>query len=399
MSLFSAFRYSCHCFELDAHRREKGQRQHSQGDVPVPAVAGADLVIGQADLLLGDLEAFLDRPAPSGDAGESGQAGVRWTEDDVIGELVRLARMAADEQPVIPGRLLQAHQAYPRPIVEPLAFGTGARREALPLFCRYSCRQRRGGVLAHPVIEHRPQLLVTADGEHERALLLLEIDPQAAIGAIDLVAQNPGERYVGGNRPGDHAARQLGLGGEPHLLANAGRLTPGAVLGPLLRKVQLAVDQRMPVAAGISQEHADLAVLDAPRRAAVLARHAGRLRPLLQKASLVDDQYRLPIGQGLDHVPSTQVARRRLGPLHVREHPLRAPWSGVAEMLGQLPAILAFHRTQQALKIETGLPPRLGADEQLAQASLQPTQLRPPLKNTGYTHAPSRCDPTQILAI
>src|SRR4051794_6097173 len=100
--------------------------------MPVPAVPGPDLVIRQADLLLGDLEALLDGPAPSGDAGEGGQCGVCRTEDNVIGELVRLARMATDEQPMIPGRLLQAHQAHPCPIVEPLAFGTGARREALP---------------------------------------------------------------------------------------------------------------------------------------------------------------------------------------------------------------------------------------------------------------------------
>src|SRR3954463_7758773 len=105
--------------------------------MPVPAVPGTDLVIGQADLLLGDLEALLDGPAPSGDAGESGQCGVRRAEDNLIGDLVRLARMATDEQPVIPRRLLQAHQAPPRPIVEPLAFGPGTRRERLPRFLRY----------------------------------------------------------------------------------------------------------------------------------------------------------------------------------------------------------------------------------------------------------------------
>src|SRR3954462_12136558 len=142
----------------------------------VPAVPGPDLVIRQADLLLGDLEALLDGPAPSGDTGEGGQRRVRRAEDNVIGELVRLAWMATDQQPVLPGRLLQAHQAYSRPIVKPLAFGTGTRREALPCLFRYCCRQRRGGVLACLVIEHRPQLLVAADGEHKRALLLFEIN-------------------------------------------------------------------------------------------------------------------------------------------------------------------------------------------------------------------------------
>jgi hypothetical protein len=155
----------------------------------------------------------------------------------------------------------------------------------------------------------------------------------------------------------------------------------------------------MPVAAGISEKHTNLAVLDAPRRAAVLAGHTGRLRALLQKPGLVDDQHRLPVGQGLDHIRATQVARGFVVPLHVREQPLRAPRPRVAEMLGQLPAVLAFHRTQQSLKIKPGLPPRLGASKQLAQTSLQFTQLRPPVQNTRDTHAPSRSNPTSIPAI
>ena len=42
--------------------------QHGEGDVPVPGVVAADLVLVEADLVLGGLEAFLDRPAGAGDA-------------------------------------------------------------------------------------------------------------------------------------------------------------------------------------------------------------------------------------------------------------------------------------------------------------------------------------------
>ena len=49
--------------EVDPHRRQEGQRQHRQGDVPVPAMPAAHLVAVQPDLLLGRLEALLDRPA------------------------------------------------------------------------------------------------------------------------------------------------------------------------------------------------------------------------------------------------------------------------------------------------------------------------------------------------
>ena len=47
------------------------------------------------------------------------------------------------------------------------------------------------------------------------------------------------------------------------------------------------------MAAGIAEKHADLAVLDAPRRAGVLTMHAGRLGAFLEKASLVQHQDRL----------------------------------------------------------------------------------------------------------
>ena len=42
------------------------QREHREGDVPVPGVVAADLVVVQAGLVLGGLEALLDRPPGPG---------------------------------------------------------------------------------------------------------------------------------------------------------------------------------------------------------------------------------------------------------------------------------------------------------------------------------------------
>src|SRR5688572_7491772 len=53
--------------EFDPHRRQKGKRMIERAltaGVPVPAVPAAHLVAVQPDLLLGRLEALLDRPAP-----------------------------------------------------------------------------------------------------------------------------------------------------------------------------------------------------------------------------------------------------------------------------------------------------------------------------------------------
>lgn len=46
---------------------EEGMGEHGQGDVPVPGMPFADPVVVQAALVLGGLEAFLDRPPGAGD--------------------------------------------------------------------------------------------------------------------------------------------------------------------------------------------------------------------------------------------------------------------------------------------------------------------------------------------
>src|SRR4051794_40174300 len=63
------------------------------------------------------------------------------------------------------------------------------------------------------------------------------------------------------------------------------------------------------------------------------------------------------------------------------EHPLRSPGSGIADLLGKLPAVLAFRRAQQALQVQASLPSWLSPDEQLTQPHLQRTQLLTPGKD------------------
>jgi hypothetical protein len=100
--------------ECDAHCGQEGQGQHRQGDVPVPAVPTTDLIAIQADLLLGRFEAFLDFPPLTGHAGQRHQTRVGRTEDNVVGEFVRVGDRPAHQQPVISRRLLEAKQAKPK---------------------------------------------------------------------------------------------------------------------------------------------------------------------------------------------------------------------------------------------------------------------------------------------
>ena len=51
--------------------------EHGQGDVSVPAVVAADLVVVQADLALRGLEGLLDRPAGCRPRGPTRAAGSR----------------------------------------------------------------------------------------------------------------------------------------------------------------------------------------------------------------------------------------------------------------------------------------------------------------------------------
>ena len=74
--------------------------EHRQGDVSVPAVVAADLVLVQADLALGALEGLLDRPAGAGDPDQLAQRGAVGAVAQVVGQVGGVADRAADQQPV-----------------------------------------------------------------------------------------------------------------------------------------------------------------------------------------------------------------------------------------------------------------------------------------------------------
>ena len=83
--------------------------QHGKRDVAMPASPGADLVLIQADLALGGLEAGLDRPARAGDLDEVGECGAVGGMGEVEGELTGLGDAAPDQQALLPaGRRVAA---------------------------------------------------------------------------------------------------------------------------------------------------------------------------------------------------------------------------------------------------------------------------------------------------
>ena len=124
----------------------------------------------------------------------------------------------------------------------------------------------------------------------------------------------------------------------------------GRVVGPGLGQVQRPIDEGVATAGHVRREHADLAVGDLAGRARVLAGHpAGRLA-LLEKASLVNHQHGIRLGQGLDHVVPHEVTQRVGIPAATAEDRLLTPRTWVACRLGAHPAGLAPLRPEQPVE-------------------------------------------------
>ena len=175
--------------------------------------------------------------------------------------------------------------------------------------------------------------------------------------SVDAVAGDPGEGHARGRGAVRHRQPEPRLGREGEPLRDARRGAAGRVAGPAPGQVEGAVDQRPAVAAGVAQEHADPAVLDAARRAAVPPLHPGRPAALLEEAGLVQHQHRLRVARVLDHV-GAQVVPDRVGvPAHAREQVLHAVRRPVPRRLGRLPAVLALQRRRQPAQVGRGPPP------------------------------------------
>src|SRR5271166_3413477 len=328
--------------------------QHGQGDVPVPALPVANLVVIQSALALGSLKGVLDLPALSSHTGQGwqgGSAGGRVSQ--VVGILRLRLEAASHEQRPRPTLLLR--QQDPRPVIPPLALAAGTGGKALPCALGQTLRNR-----VHPMLRkiRPPQALVRGHGQHIGHLPPLQEPAQLAVVAVNLVGCNPGRRSARIQGAPDHAPRQLRLGGKLNRLWDLGRTTALAVLCPLTGNVECAVHQRRALVRAIAEKHANLAVLDAPRRAAILTLHTRRMLTLLQKTRLIDDEYRLPTVQFFHYITAYPVARLFCIPARSVQKMLDRIRRRFAHPLGQLPAVLALTAAQQALQIRKA--PRTG---------------------------------------
>ena len=131
--------------------------------------------------------------------------------------------------------------------------------------------------------------------------------------------------------------------------------------------------------ARVAQEDADLAGLDPPRRARILPLHAGRLRALLQEPGLVQHEHGTLVTQVLRHVGLQVVTHRVRVPSHPAQEILHPVRRRVPGCLGQLPAVLALNRRQQASQVGRGAPAWLGPHEPRRDPSHHLIQTRRPI--------------------
>ena len=109
--------------------------QHDERDVPVPAVPGTGLVVVEAQLVFGRLEAVLNGPAPALDCHQGFPSGPGGAPGSEKGQ-VTISDSAADQQAPCPktGQVLvvfgglKIGQFQVGPLEQPLTLGSGPSR-------------------------------------------------------------------------------------------------------------------------------------------------------------------------------------------------------------------------------------------------------------------------------
>src|SRR5664279_6208896 len=145
----------------------------------------------------------------------------------------------------------------------------------------------------------------------------------------------------------------FGLVAKPASGGRGGSFQAIWIVGPFLRKIQRAVDERMTVARNVGREDADLAVRDLACGTSVLPRHSARRLALLEKAGLVDHEDRIVIRQMLDDIIADDIAQSIGIPIHATQDRLLPPWAGIASCLRPHPTGLALLIPEQAFQEQT----------------------------------------------
>jgi len=172
---------------------------------------------------------------------------------------------------------------------------------------------------------------------------------------VDSIASNPLEWYRRGYGTCDHSRRKLWFGRKAGIGGHVCGFKASWIVGPFLRKIQRAIDERMTVTRNVGREDADLAVRDLACGTRVLPRHSARRLALLEKAGLVDHQHRIVIRQMLDDIIAHDIAQGIGVPVTATQDRLLSPWAGIASRLRAHPTGLALLIAEQTFQEQPGV--------------------------------------------
>jgi hypothetical protein len=175
----------------------------------------------------------------------------------------------------------------------------------------------------------------------------------------------------------------LGLGLKGNLRRHTCLLAPGHVGSPLLREIEFAVKEGAASRAGIGKEDADLAVLAFASGAGILALDADRLGPLLEEAGFINDQDGVFVTEMLDDIGLEVIADLFGVPVSSSEEALDAVGSSVADVFGDLPAILAFDGADEGAEIVVSLLARFSTEKVVGDALMKSGKTDGPSANLG----------------
>ncbi len=339
--------------------RDDRQREQSQRHVPMPPGPTAHLVLVQPAVALGQLEQVLDRPPRPRDEHQLVERRGRRSAAGEVRHLTRVRHAPPDQHP--PRVLVRfgAVRRRQRPVVDARPLRPTPATEPVPGVGRNAGQQRPDPHLAEP----GPNGEVGPHPDHIPQPVALGGCAEVVIGPVHRVGRHPPRRHTGLHRPIDHPPRQYDLGSERDLFRNAGLLPPLGVVGPLLGQVQGAVEQRPALLSCVPEEHPDLAVLDPPGGARVLAGNPTRLGALLEEPGLVHDQHPVGVAQVPRDVPEQVVANGVRVPVGPGQQVLDAVGRRVAQVLGQLPPVLPLRAAQKAAHVPNSSAPRFAPGE------------------------------------
>jgi hypothetical protein len=158
---------------------------------------------------------------------------------------------------------------------------------------------------------------------------------------------------------GDHALTQFGFGLKRERLGDVDRLSARQISAPVLRHIQLAINESMAQSSDVAEKDAHLTILDLAAHATILRGHGCGVLSAFGKATFIEHQqgegsllrWGVRGEQALFDQSAQLIADGVLIPDGLREQALHARGGGFSRLFGDLPAIFAWDITEDGLQV------------------------------------------------